>query len=43
MIFDMVICYFDYFDRNEMYSTTSKELSISLLMCLESLTLDKSK
>ena len=28
------ICYFDKFDRNGMYySTTTKELSISLLMC----------
>ena len=27
------ICYFDKFDRNGMYSTTTKKLSISLLMC----------
>ena len=27
------ICYFDNFDRNGMYSTTTKELPISLLMC----------
>ena len=27
------ICYFDTFDRNGMYSTTTKELSISLFMC----------
>ena len=27
------ICYFDKFDRNGMYSTTTKELSISLIMC----------
>ena len=32
MIFD--ICYFDKFDRNGMYaSTTTKELSTSLFMC----------
>ena len=33
------------FYRNGMYSstTTTKELSISLFMCLESLTVDKSK
>ena len=34
MIFGMVIyVYFDKFDRNAMYSTTTKELSISLFMC----------
>ena len=34
MIFGMVIyVYFDKFDRNGMYSTTTKELSISLFMC----------
>ena len=35
MIFDMVIYiyYFDNFDRNGMYSTNNKELSISLFMC----------
>ena len=27
------ICYFDKFDRNGMYSTTTKELSIYLFMC----------
>ena len=27
------ICYFDKFDRTGMYSTTTKELSISLFMC----------
>ena len=27
------ICYFDKYDRNGMYSTTTKELSISLFMC----------
>ena len=27
------ICSFDKFDRNGMYSTTTKELSISLFMC----------
>ena len=27
------MCYFDKFDRNGMYSTTTKELSISLFMC----------
>ena len=27
------ICYFDKFDRNGTYSTTTKELSISLFMC----------
>ena len=27
------ICFFDEIDRNEMYSTTTKELSISLVMC----------
>ena len=27
------ICYFDKFDRNGMYFTTTKELSISLFMC----------
>ena len=27
-------CYFDKFDRNGMYSTTTKELSIFLFMCL---------
>ena len=34
MIFGMVIyVYFDKFDRNGMYSTTTKELSIALFMC----------
>ena len=27
------ICYFDKFDTNGMYSTTTRELSISLFMC----------
>ena len=27
------ICYFDKFDKNGMYSATTKELSISLFMC----------
>ena len=27
------ICYYDKFDRNGKYSTTTKELSISLFMC----------
>ena len=43
MIFDMVIYVTE---RNGMYSTTTKELSIYLFICLcvlESLTLDKSK
>ena len=33
------ICYFDKFDRNRMYSITTKELSISLFMCFR-ITLD---
>ena len=33
MTYDGYICYFDKFDRNGMYSTTTKELSISLFMC----------
>ena len=39
------LCYFDKFDRNGMYSSTSttKELSVSFLCVLESLTLYKSK
>ena len=38
------ICYFDKFDRNRMYSNTTKELSIFICLCvLEYLTLDKSK
>ena len=39
------ICYFDKFDRNGMYSSssTSKELFFLCLCVLESLTLDKSK
>ena len=37
------VCYFNHFDRNGMYSTSTKELSYSLLCVLESLTLNKSK
>ena len=34
MIFDLVIlCYFDKFNSNGMYSTTSKGMSNSLFMC----------
>ena len=32
MIFGMIICYFNKCDRNGMYSTTTKELSIFLFM-----------
>ena len=45
MVFDMILllCYFDTFDRNGMYSpTTTKEISISLCV-LESLTEGKSE
>ena len=29
------ICYFDKFDKKGMYSTTTKELSISLFICFK--------